>query len=67
MIQSEPQKNGEDPLDEGRFVYLTPGGCPPLKRGSNCPACGQGQMDYDTWLVLTCPECGYQQGFGGYT
>jgi uncharacterized protein (DUF983 family) len=37
----------------------------PLRRGDRCPQCGQGSMDYDGLLNLSCPLCGYTDASGG--
>ncbi len=33
----------------------------PLKAGDRCPKCGEGKLDYDGTLSLTCPVCGYKE------
>jgi hypothetical protein len=37
----------------------------PLQRGGRCPKCGQGSLDYDGLLNLSCPHCGYTNSAGG--
>ena len=39
----------------------------PLKAGSLCPQCQNGRLEYNSLLVLTCPQCGYTGGGGGCT
>lgn len=41
--------------------------CSALESDEICPVCGKGHMAYDGFLILTCPECGYQLGGGGFT
>lgn len=41
--------------------------CSALESNEICPVCGKGRMAYDGFLVLTCPECGFQLGGGGFT
>jgi uncharacterized protein (DUF983 family) len=36
----------------------------PVRRGSPCPECGRGKLDYNGLLELECPECGYEQSSG---
>lgn len=35
-----------------------------LRAGDLCPRCGEGRLDYDGVLNLTCPKCGYTLGGG---
>ncbi len=40
----------------------------PARRGSICPNCGKGKLDYNGLLELECPVCGYRDtGGAGYT
>ncbi len=32
------------------------------RAGEMCPKCGQGRLDYDGLLNLTCTSCGYAWG-----
>jgi len=41
--------------------------CSVLESGDICPACHKGRMAYDGFLILTCPECGFRMGGGGFT
>jgi uncharacterized protein (DUF983 family) len=41
--------------------------CSTLSRGDWCPQCAKGRMDYNGFLILTCPECGFQVAGGGFT
>jgi len=45
----------------------TDAACSVLTSGEICPVCGRGQMAYDGFLVLTCPDCGFKIGGGGFT
>lgn len=36
----------------------------PLKRGSECPQCGEGCLDYNGLLQLECPCCGFVSAEG---
>lgn len=39
-----------------------------LRRGDLCPKCGQGHMDYDGLLNLSCTNCDYTKPDGcGFT
>jgi hypothetical protein len=37
----------------------------PLRKGAECPRCGQAQLDYNGILQLECPSCGFVSGDGG--
>jgi uncharacterized protein (DUF983 family) len=37
----------------------------PVHRGSVCPKCGEGLLDYNGLLDLECPNCGYVESGGG--
>lgn len=37
----------------------------PLRKGSICPQCGEGELDYNGLLQLECPSCGFVNGEGG--
>jgi len=37
----------------------------PLRKGSACPNCGKGILDYNGMLQLECPACGFVNGEGG--
>jgi uncharacterized protein (DUF983 family) len=37
----------------------------PLRSGSPCPECGEGNLDFDGLLQLECPRCGFVSGEGG--
>ncbi|MFN8434419.1 MAG: hypothetical protein U0V18_10375 [Anaerolineales bacterium] len=37
----------------------------PLRKGSVCPNCNEGQLDYNGMLQLECPSCGFVNGEGG--
>lgn len=41
--------------------------CQYPQRGSLCPKCGQGILNYNGLLILTCLECGYQAPGGAFT
>lgn len=38
---------------------------PPLHKGSVCPQCGEGILDYNGLLQLECPICGFVNGESG--
>lgn len=56
----------QEPLAENSELPANPA-CSALESGEICPVCGKGRMAYDGFLVLTCPECGYKMGGGGFT
>ena len=37
----------------------------PLRKGSPCPQCGEGILDYNGLLQLECPACGFINGESG--
>ena len=37
----------------------------PLRKGSPCPQCGEGILDYNGMIQLECPACGFVNGEGG--
>jgi len=37
----------------------------PLRRGGNCPLCGEGELDYNGLLQLECSTCGFVDSDGG--
>jgi len=37
---------------------------PLVRRGSTCPQCAQGRLDYNGVLDLECPACGYTASDG---
>jgi len=37
----------------------------PLRRGSVCPQCGLGTLDYNGMLQLECHACGFVNGEAG--
>jgi uncharacterized protein (DUF983 family) len=37
----------------------------PLRKGSRCPQCGEGKLDYNGLLQLECPACGFVNGEAG--
>lgn len=37
----------------------------PLRKGSTCPQCGEGKLDYNGMLQLECPACGFINGEAG--
>ncbi|GAB4496746.1 MAG: hypothetical protein OHK003_02930 [Anaerolineales bacterium] len=37
----------------------------PLHKGSTCPQCGEGKLDYNGMLQLECPVCGFINGEAG--
>ena len=39
-------------------------GVAPLRRGSECPQCGKGNLDYNGLLQLECPACGFVSAEG---
>jgi hypothetical protein len=38
---------------------------PPLYKGSLCPRCRKGKLDYNGLLQLECPKCGFVSSEGG--
>ena len=36
-----------------------------LRKGSPCPQCGEGILDYNGMIQLECPACGFVNGEGG--
>lgn len=34
----------------------------PVRRGSPCPRCGLGRLEYNGMLDLECPVCGFYEG-----
>ncbi len=38
-----------------------------LKPGSQCPACRESTLQYDSLFLLTCPRCGYVAESGAFT
>lgn len=61
-LSFEVDKLPEEP-EEGSIEWTAP---TPIYReprqGDNCPLCGQGHLDYDGLLNLTCAQCGYAIG-----
>ena len=47
-----------------RFENAPPRPGLPLRRGSTCPRCAQGIIDYNGLLDLECPICGYTESGG---
>lgn len=41
--------------------------CQSPSRGSTCPECEKGILNYDGLLNLVCPVCGYQAPGGAFT
>lgn len=41
--------------------------CLGARAGDKCPSCKEGILDYDGWVTLACPKCGYQSPRGGFT
>jgi len=37
----------------------------PLRKGSTCPRCGKGILDYNGLIQLECPACGFVNGEAG--
>jgi len=37
----------------------------PLRKGSPCPQCGKGKLDYNGLLQLECAVCGFVNGESG--
>ncbi|MFN8401552.1 MAG: hypothetical protein U0X74_16185 [Anaerolineales bacterium] len=37
----------------------------PLRKGSVCPNCGEGKLDYNGMLQLECSSCGFVNGESG--
>ncbi|MCB9134133.1 MAG: hypothetical protein H6636_01815 [Anaerolineales bacterium] len=35
--------------------------------GQPCPACGEGVLDYDGLMQISCPLCGHVTSGGGFT
>ncbi|MBN1536694.1 MAG: hypothetical protein JW908_08185 [Anaerolineales bacterium] len=57
QASEEPNVTQTDELKQETIILL--------RRGDLCPQCGQGRMDYDGLLNLSCPQCGYTNTTGG--
>lgn len=51
------------PADAG----LETSGCLAVRPGQSCPVCGEGILNYNGLLILSCAICGFKELGGGFT
>ena len=65
LMKKEKKLSSFEKILLGLDVPNTPKVTAPLRKGSLCPHCGEGLLDYNGMLQLECPSCGYVNGEGG--
>lgn len=66
-VQSDADEKKTKSEQTKSAITRKAGGCMAVRPGELCPACGEGIMNYNRLLILSCALCGFSEPGGGFT